>query len=138
MKKNNNVEEFWITNITNTNVNLTDLGFTVKPWMTINILDSRHYYFTKEQILKSVESGSLYKRRDKIVVRKTPPILNKPHLVTVDENSITPNKSKSSIVVVEKNYEDLNFPELSIKDDDFAERNAEVALLDHEPSIKIK
>ena len=133
MKKQENKEEFWVSNISDRNVSLSDLGLTIKTLHTVNLLDSRHYYLTKEQLLKSQECGSLFKKKDKVVVRKVPPALRKPHLVTIDLNAIVPSKQRSSIVILEKKYEELN-----ITDEEFASENAESALVDHAPTIKTK
>ena len=72
-------EEFWITNVKQKmDVMLSDLGFCARAGKSYNLLDSRHFHYTKEQLQKSAESGSLYKKRDRIAIRKVqpePPIL---------------------------------------------------------------
>ena len=50
--------EFWVTNISSTNVSLSDLALTIKARSTVNLLDEKHYNFTLEQLLKSKASVS--------------------------------------------------------------------------------
>jgi leucyl-tRNA synthetase len=58
--------DFWITNVSNMNVSLSDLGITVPAGRSWNLLDSKHFKFTLEQLEKSNTSGSIFKKRDKI------------------------------------------------------------------------
>lgn len=113
-------KEFWITNSSNRNVSLSDLYLTVKAYTSVNLLDKKHYYYTWEQILKSVTQGSIFKKRDKIHVRKIPPKLEK-KVMLVASNSFIPSREKSIFEIKEEKYE-----ELEISDEDFAEENSDL------------
>ena len=66
---------FWVTNIS-PNVTLADLALNIKAYMTVNLLDARHYKYTMEQLQKSRQFGSIFNKRDKIIVRETEPVLS--------------------------------------------------------------
>lgn len=106
---------FWITNLSSMNVTLADLAFNIKAFTSVNLLDSRHHSYTLEQLLKSQESGSLFKKRDKIVVRKVapePPTVEiKPILMN---GEAMPSRSHSIVEIKEEYYD-----ELKISDDDY-------------------
>lgn len=60
--------EWWIINISNMNVCLSDLGITVPAGRSWNLLDSKHFNFDLNDLEASKESGSLFKKRDKIKI----------------------------------------------------------------------
>jgi len=117
-------QNFWITNISNVDVSLSDLNLTIRAYSSINLLDNKHYNFKIDQLKKSAESGSIFKKRNKIYVRKVPPIYNKINLPVVDDAFI-PTRQKSAYEIKQEKYE-----ELLISDDAFAEENADLAELD--------
>lgn len=120
---------FWLTNISNRNVSLADLNLTIKAFSSVNLLDSKHYSFTKEQIENSVTSGSVFKKRDKIVVRKEEPktiIMNVPVL----KETYIPTRERSTYSIKEEYYE-----ELSLSDEQFAQDNADTAEMDNQKLI---
>lgn len=111
-------KEFWITNISNKNIILADLNLTINAYKSVNLL-SKHYHFTLEEIERSVKSGSLFKRKDKIKIRETAP--KEEHIfIKEDKNTIIPERTKSIYFVKEEHYE-----ELDISDEKFAEENAD-------------
>ncbi len=67
--------EFWITNISNRDVMLSDLGLSIKRGESRNLLDSKHYTYTKDHLQKSLESGSLHKKSNIIKVREVVPAM---------------------------------------------------------------
>lgn len=103
--------EFWVTNITKADVSLGDLRVKVPKLSSINLLDSKHYNYNLEQLLKSAESGSLFKRRDKIKIRQVAPD-NKfqPGKYDISSKMITiPFRKKwSQQVIHEETYEELD------------------------------
>ena len=119
---NNNC--FWITNISNRNVSLADLNLTVKSFSSINLLDKKHYSFTKDQLLKSEASGSIFNKRNKIVVRKIAPTIINMNIPMVVETYI-PSRERSIYSIKEEKYEELN-----MSDEDFAKDNADMVELD--------
>lgn len=118
--------EFWVSNISSMNVSLTDLALTIKAYDSVNLL-SKHYYFTKEQLDKSVSSGSIFKKRNKIVVR-----INAPQIFKIDApftyETYIPSRARSNIQIKEEYYE-----ELQVSDEEYALQN-----LDITDDIKLK
>jgi hypothetical protein len=121
---------FWVTNISPMNVSLADLNLTVKAYSSANLLDKKHYYYTPEQLQKSFESGSIFKKRDKIVVRKIAPEILKANVPLTRETFI-PTRERSTLVIKEENYEELN-----LSDEEFAKENADIVELDNQPVNK--
>ncbi len=111
---------FWVTNISNKNVTLTDLYISIKANSSVNLL-SRHYSFTLEQLEKSVASGSIYKKRDKIVKRKVPPPPPETQTLQVDLNSVVPSKPRSIFEIEHKRY-----AELEISDEDYQAQSGDL------------
>jgi hypothetical protein len=122
-------QDFWVTNISDRNVSLADLNLTIKAYTSVNLLDSKHYYYTLEQVIKSVQIGSISKKQDKIVVRKNAPEIVK-NSIQFDMNSVIPSRERSVLNIKEERYEELN-----ISDEQFAEESAEIADLDTKPLI---
>jgi len=100
--------DFWITNISNRNVSLSDLGLSIPARGSVNLMDTRHYYYSLEQLEVSLKSGSLYKKRDKIVKRAFPPVKNNAP-VQIDTQAIFPSKSRSIFEIKEEKFEELEF-----------------------------
>lgn len=122
---------FWLTNISNRNVSLADLDLTVKAYSSVNLLDKKHYEYTPEQLLKSAESGSIFKKRDKLVVRKIAPEILKANVPLTRETFI-PSRERSLFTIKEENYEELN-----VSDEQFAKENADIVELDNKPIKKV-
>lgn len=129
--KKNDAQSFWVTNISKMNVSLADLNLTIKAFSSVNLLDSKHYQYTKEQVINSVKSGSIFKKRDKIIVRKIPPEILQANIPLARETFI-PSRERSVLVLKEENYEELN-----ISDEQFAEENADIVDLDNKPIKKV-
>jgi hypothetical protein len=118
---------FWVINVTNTNVTLSDLNITIEARHTLNLLDA-HYPYTLEQLQKSEKSGSLYIKRNKILKRICAPEIKK-EIIICDIGSIIPNREKSMYSIKEQNYEELNAYNI-MSDEKFAADNADLAELD--------
>lgn len=121
------MKDFWIVNISNRLISLGDLGILLQPYQSVNLLDKRHYFYTENQIRTSLNSGSLYKRSDKIKVRKIPPDLTNykgPGKIGIDTKNEFPSKIWSIIEHKEFNYDE---DEPQISDDDYAAENADLA-----------
>lgn len=121
---------FWLTNLSDRNVSLTDLNLTIKAFTSVNLLDNRHYKYTLEQLNKSVESGSVFKKRDKIILRSVAPEILISNIPLIREAFI-PSRERSVLVVKQENYEELN-----LTDEEFAKDNADIAELDSTPMLK--
>jgi len=123
---------FWITNISNRNVSLTDLALTIKAFSSINLLNNKHYSYSLEQLQKSVTSGSLSKKRDKLVVRQLAPTIIKKN-IAFDRESMIPTRERSLYSIKEEHYE-----ELAVSDEDFAKENADTAQIDANKQVILK
>lgn len=115
----NKPKEFWICNVSNKDVSLSDLHLTIRSYKSINLLDNKHYHYTWEQIVNSCTSGSIFKKRDKIFLRDSAPIYRKKNL-EIDRDSIIPNREKSIFEIKQEKFE-----ELDITDEEFAEQNSD-------------
>jgi len=121
---------FWVINISKMNVSLSDLNLTIKAYNSVNLMDTKHYQYKIEQLKKSVESGSIFKKRDKIIVRKVTPevlIAN----IAITRETFMPTRERSLLSIKEKNYEELN-----VSDEEFAKDNADTADADTKPMIQ--
>lgn len=128
---------FWVTNMSPMNVTLSDLALNIRAFSTVNLLDKRHYKYTLEQLLKSKESGSLFKKRDRIVVREVPPPDPEKTKVPIVYGAIIPDRTRSLFNIEEKEYEELKVSEedQKIQDEIYAKENADLAEFDAQRSI---
>jgi hypothetical protein len=115
-----NQPAFWITNITNRNVSLADLNLTIKAFTSINLLDNKHYYFTEKQLLNSAQQGSLFVKRNKVVVRQVAPGVIKEHM-PINRDAVMPSRERSVLVIKDEKYE-----ELQVSDEQFALESTEL------------
>lgn len=103
---------FWITNISNRDVALADLNISIKSMTSVNLLDSKHYaHLTLEMLQKSEQSGSLFKKSDKLVHRKVPPYVlpkNNMHSLQRDPTAVIPSRQHSILEIKEEKYDELN------------------------------
>lgn len=127
MKK---TEDFWLTNISNRNVMIGDLNLTIKARSSVNLLNRRFYSFTKEQLEKSLESGSLKAKSHLVVKRLVPPGTPMEYKIQVDKSVVAPDKTRSVVEIKEENYE-----ELQLTDEQFAEEMADTVDIDRKPLI---
>lgn len=118
------MKSFWITNISKRLISVGDLGILLQPHQSVNLLDSKHYTFTEAQIQTSLATGSLYKRSDKIKVRKNPPpqALKGASKVGLDETNQFPSKIRSLL-----EHKEFNYEEHQVTDDEYAAQNADLA-----------
>lgn len=127
MPRKSEAPTFWVSNLSNRNVSLADLNLTIKAFSSVNLLDGRHYYYTLEQLQKSMVSGSIFKKRDKIAVRKIAPEILTANIPLLRETFI-PTRERSTMAINEEKYEELN-----VSDEDFAKENADTAIMDSLP-----
>ena len=107
---------FWVINISKQNVCLADLGLTVPVGRSMDLLDKRHFSYTLEQLKKSHESGSLYKKQKKVLVRNKPSEIPVKPGVYISKQPI-PSRHRSAVKVEEPKYEELNFSDERFADD---------------------
>lgn len=137
MKKFTSKRAFWVTNMSPMNVTLADLALNIKAFSTVNLLDQRHYKYNLEQLLKSKESGSLFKKRDRIVVRDVPPPDPEKNKVQIVYGSIIPDRTRSLFNINEEEYEELKVSDEDQKKQDeiYAKENADLAEIDAQRSV---
>lgn len=128
---------FWITNMSPMNVTLADLAINIKAFSTVNLLDKRHHSYTLEQLLKSKESGSIFKKRDKIKVRDLAPPNKKPDVIPFIQSSVIPDRTRSIYQIEDKEYEELQVTQedQQKQDEIYARENADLAELDAQRSV---
>jgi hypothetical protein len=115
---------FWLTNFSNRNISLTDLNLTVRAFSSINLLDSKHYSYTLDQLNLSVTKGSIFKKRKMLTVRQIAPIVTKMN-VPFNKETFIPSRERSILSIKEENYDELN-----LSDEEFAKDNADLVSLD--------
>ena len=123
---------FWVTNISNRNVTLSDLALNIPAYRTVNLMDTRHYQYTLEQLQKSATSGSLFFKRNMIVVRKVAPEVHK-EKKSVNHQAVIPSRERSVLEIKEEKYE-----ELQVSNEEFAIENADLADMDNQPIFSKK
>lgn len=135
-------KDFWITNISDRNITLADLALNIKAFTTVNLLNKRHYSYTLEQLIKSKTNGSLFNKRDKILVREAGPGLKKEDKMPILAEASIPSRSKSVFSIEQIEYAELNVSaadkEMQRKmDEEFAKESVELELgLDKSSSNK--
>lgn len=118
--------EFWVSNISDRNVCLSDLALTIPSRKNVNLLDSKHYSYQKEQLELSAASGSLYAKSKLLKVRQVAPeqlILPGPILSKMPR-FIAQNTARTGIIVEEQVFEELNISGNSA-DEKFADEMTE-------------
>jgi hypothetical protein len=104
--------EFWVTNITKRNVCLSDLRLVVPAYRSWNLLDSRHFSYNIDILLKSAESGSLFKKNSMIKVRQfAPEPIVKPGIYVSPAPLFIKKLSQQVMITLEPEpkYDDLDF-----------------------------
>jgi len=118
------LKELWVINTSKFNVSLSDLRLTIPAGRTYNLL-SKHFRYTEEELEKSITSGSLFKKSNKIKLRGAPVKLTKPTLEI--SNDFREVRKRTMVKVEEFNYDEL--PSLNddsyLSDQKFAEEYAD-------------
>lgn len=126
--------EFWVTNASPMNVTLADLALNIRAFSTVNLLDKKHYNYTIEQLIKSKEKGSIFKKRDKIIVRDLPPPVVEKNKLPFLKDALIPSRERSLFAITEVEYDELKISdekEMQNKlDEEYAKENAELAEAD--------
>ena len=132
---------FWVTNFSNRNVSLSDLNLTIKAFTSVNLLDVKHYQYTSQQLVKSAESGSIFKKRNMLIVRKIAPEVFKAN-IKITRETFMPSRERSILSIKDGVYEELHMidetlsPEdLKKSDEQFAKDNADTAEMDQKPLV---
>lgn len=112
-------EEFWATNISNCNVSLRDLAITIPSKKSCNLLNSKHYSFNRSQLELSATSGSLFAKRDKILIRQSAPepVVLPGIQISKIPRFIAQNMQRTKIIVEEQVFEELLSSDEEMADD---------------------
>jgi hypothetical protein len=140
-------EEFWVTNISrNQDIRAGDLRLTFRHGKSVNLFAKGKngkflYNLTKEDIEKSKESGSLFKKRHLLKIRQVAPVILN-HRIDVaqylDKDTSRMKRKASEIEVLE--FPDLDFEDDSddnISVEQFAAENADVDFEDRRPVLVV-
>jgi hypothetical protein len=131
MKSRQPDPQFWVTNISTKNVTLSDLALNIKALSTVNLLDKKHYNYTLEQLTSSKTSGSLFNKRDKILLRLSAPPVEKKEKMPILHHAYIPSRQKSLFEIKEVKYDELEVADEKAlqqqMDEQYANENAELA-----------
>ena len=129
------IPPFWVTNVSNRNVSLTDLNLTIKAFSSVNLMDIKHYDYTREQLEKSASSGSIFLKKRMLVVRKEAPIVIETS-VSMSRETFIPGRQRSTLNIKEEQYEELRVEsEQHAEEEKFAAENADLAQMDTIPQF---
>lgn len=106
------MKELWITNISKTDIHLSDLSIVVKSMKSMNLFG--HTTITKKQVLESCLTGSISKRKGVLFLRLNAPKKDKAKIDQV--NTILNNRSKSCLTMSKREISDIE--ELYSTDED--------------------
>jgi hypothetical protein len=137
--------EFWITNISqDRDVSLADLRLTIRKGENRNLLDSRHYDYTVEQLEKSAESGSIKAKSHYIKVRRVRPRrVVMPGLYTSTRGRVV-EKLRTNVEIDVKSFDELdeffdieNPDRLHASQEKFAADDADIVQDDVRPVLAV-
>jgi len=133
MRQENKGYHCWITNITKTKIVIGDLGITLNPRVTLDILDYRHSNLSIEQVAKSINEGSLSRRKaqNKIIIRQSAPPIEPIRRFDISKVSF-PFKNSIGIKAEEKKYQEIE--QDFEADEEFAMQNMESAIEERKPN----
>jgi hypothetical protein len=112
-------DDFWVTNISDRNVCLSDLALTIPAKSSMNLLDSRNFSLTYSQLEASATEGSLFKKRDKIKLGITHRQIESNSKIELSTQPIQ-TRRRSAVVIKEPEYKDWLF-----SDEEFANEMSE-------------
>lgn len=158
-----NRKTFWITNISNRNVTLSDLGISIRALSIADLSDPKRYpHLSYEQIEKSYASGSLFLKKHMIRKREIQPVIDEDtfkmvntHFSTsdtntalmmgklqMDPNALLPSRQRSVLEIKIEEYEELSLSddkEASLKQEfDAVAENADTVAYDTQPLLPKK
>ena len=117
MLRSSDKPSFFVINVSNRNVCLSDLALTIPAGRCYDLLND-NFSFTIEQLKASLKDGSLYRKRDKIKIGKGRPEIAEVGRVQMSEYPIiTRNRSAGKI-------EEPVFEDLMLSDEDYANEMA--------------
>lgn len=134
-------KELWVTNINyKKDIKIDDLGLTVPAGKSHNLL-ARNCRFTVDQIMKSISSGSIFKKSKWLRIRKVGPNVEllPEQVLKVTDRTASPIRyslSRSVVEITEKTFEDLDYMDYK-EDEKFSDDMSEVAFMDSAPLLPV-
>tara|TARA_Y100000310_G_C20583436_1_gene764153 strand:+ start:338 stop:706 length:369 start_codon:yes stop_codon:yes gene_type:complete len=117
MSKLSDKPAFFVINISDRNVCLSDLALTIPAGRCYDLLND-NFSFTIDQLKASLKEGSLHRKRDKIKIGKGRPQVVEPEQKELSEYPII-TRNRSAVKVVEPVFDELIF-----SDEDYANEMA--------------
>ena len=103
------MKEFWVVNVTDKNVCLSDLAITIPARTSVNLLSPKSH-LTIDIIQSSAANGSLFKKQDKIKIRQAvPKPIPPPGIQHIKASRI--GKNRSLVEVKPPRYIEIETPE---------------------------
>lgn len=109
--------KFLIHNRSRVGVSIGDLRINIPPGKTVNLLDNK-IGITLEQIEKSYSTGSIFRKKDKLVKVEEAPNLN---IISISVSKL-PGMTDNPIGIFSKNtsiYNDVFGEDVNVSDDEF-------------------
>jgi len=130
--------EYWVTNIASkTDVMLADLRLTVRARESRNLLDSRHYSYTIEQLKESAENGSIKAKSKFIKVRDLPPRYAVPTGIFVSKHGRLVPQVRNKVEITDIKYEELDGMGDKQIEEKFAAEDADIINDDNAPALPV-
>jgi len=106
--------ELWLTNICmKKDISIADLGVIVRAGKSINILDEKHYKISEEKIKKSLESGSLFSRRNFIKIRESAPMSFSNNIEISNDSRKYIKPLRNAAKIESESYDDLDISDMT-------------------------
>ena len=119
-------------------MSLADLRLTIRRGESRNLLDTRHYKYTLEQLEKSAATGSIFAKRSKIKIRSIPPTpAVQPGIYVAKDKH--PVLLRNGVMLTNVKIEEQQFADIDFVHDDleselkYAAEEADIAFEDHAP-----
>lgn len=134
-------EELWVTNISRQkDASIGDLRITIRKGQSKNLLakDKKgrlRFNFTREQLDKSIRSGSIFENNN-LKVREVAPVVfnHRIDIANLTDRSFTRLKRKPNEIEI-PDFPDLDFDEIS--PEQYAEENADMDFEDRAPALAV-
>jgi len=125
----------FIYNKTKHKITVHDLGITLQPQSTMDVLNWEWSTLTPERVQASYDSGDLSRIKKAIIFKQSVPSPQLSKARTVDISKVAfPYKYRVGTRVEEKKFAELDIENNA---EEFAEQNVEAATNEHSPRIDI-
>lgn len=121
------IKYFWLFNISKRIISIPELGFHIHPGRKHNLLDSKHFYYTLDELINCYKYGTIAKHKKELLVKLTNEknSVNKKltdhRIIKISEVPMV-TRFKMSLDLKEEKFEELEF--IRESDEKFAEEFA--------------